>query len=82
MTTIEGILETINRSVLSPLISLLFVLATVLFLWGVTNYVVGNRGDATRLERGKKIMIWGIVGMAIMASAWGIVNILRRFFGT
>ena len=80
--TVEGVIGKFQNEVLVPLISLIFVLATVIFLWGVLQYVVGSRGDDTKLKKGKAVMTWGIVGMAIMASAWGIVRVICNYFGT
>lgn len=80
--TVEGIVAKFQNEILIPIISLLFVLATVFFLWGVMLYVVGSRGDPARLEKGKKVVLWGIVGMAIMASAWGVVRLICNYFGT
>ncbi|MDP3710653.1 MAG: pilin [bacterium] len=80
--TIEGIVGKFQNEVLVPLISLIFVLATVIFLWGILQYVVGSRGDEAKLKKGKSVMTWGIVGMAIMASAWGIVRVICNYFGT
>lgn len=82
MVTIKVLLEKIQNEILNPLIGLLFALATVIFLWGIVSYVIGSRGDDKRLESGKKIMLWGIIGMFIMVSAWGIVEILCKFFDT
>jgi len=72
----------IQTGILTPLIDLLFVLATVVFLWGVVQYVIGSQGDKEKVSKGKQIMVWGIVGMVIMISAWGIVRLLCNFFRT
>jgi len=80
MNAIQGLLKKIETGILNPLISLLFVLATVVFLWGIIQYVIGSQGDEKKLQQGKQAMIWGIVGLFIMASAWGIVRLLCDFF--
>ena len=80
--TLSQLLTKITNEILNPIISFLLVLATVIFLWGVIQYVIGSRGDEKALENGKRIMVWGIIGMAIMASAWGIVGMICRFFET
>ena len=80
--TLSELLTKITNEILNPIISFLLVLATVIFIWGVIQYVIGSRGDEKALENGKRIMIWGIVGMTIMASAWGIVGMICRFFET
>jgi len=66
------------RGTLNLVIELLFVLATVYFFWGVINYI-GAAGDESKLRDGKRHMIWGIVGMVIMAGAWGLVTILAEY---
>lgn len=79
---LNELITKIQTGILTPVINLLFVLATVIFLWGVIQYVIGSQGDTAKLEKGKQVMIWGIIGMTIMASAWGIVGILCSFFET
>lgn len=81
-TTVSDIVNALTTQVLNPLITFFFVLATVVFIWGVIQYVAGSHGDETKLKAGKRLMIWGIVGMFLMASAWGIVRLLCDFFET
>lgn len=70
---VNNILEFLRTAV----IPFLFVLATVIFIWGVIQYVIGGQGgNDAKVEAGKKVMIWGIIGLAIMTSAWAIVGIL------
>ena len=76
VSSIKELLVTIQRDVLVPIWQFLFVLATVIFLWGIIQYVIGSKGDEKKLEKGKQIMLWGIVGMVIMAAAWGIVSLI------
>ncbi len=80
MNNIDQFITSLKTQILNPLISLFFVLATVIFMWGVIQYVIGSQGNEAELEKGKQIMKWGIIGMAIMASSWGIVHILCSFF--
>ena len=80
--TIQGIISKFETQIAYPVISLMFILATIVFLWGIVNYVVGSGGNDKKLEQGKKIMLWGIIGMAIMASAWGLVGYICDYFGT
>ena len=78
--TIAGIINKITTQILNPVVILLFVLATIMFLWGVIQYVIGSQGDTGKLEKAKSVILYGIIGMFIMASAWGIVGILQNFF--
>lgn len=77
---IACIINKITSQILNPVIVLLFTLATIMFLWGVIQYVIGSQGDTGKLEKAKNVILYGIIGMFIMASAWGIVAILQNFF--
>jgi len=80
-TTITDITNAIITGVLNPLITLLFVLATVVFIWGIIQYVIAQ-ADEKKITDAKRIMFWGIIGMFLMVSAWGIVKVLCDFFGS
>ncbi|MBI3442275.1 MAG: hypothetical protein HY007_00675 [Candidatus Sungbacteria bacterium] len=77
---IACIINKITSQILYPVIVLLFTLATIMFLWGVIQYVIGSQGDTGKLEKAKNVILYGIIGMFIMASAWPIVAILQNFF--
>ena len=80
--SVQQLITTITTKVFNPLIILLFGIATLVFAWGVVLYIIGSYGSDSRIERAKSIMLWGIIGMFIMASAWGIVGLFCDFFGT
>ncbi len=67
------------RNVLNIVIGILFVLATVVFLWGVIQFIA-KAGDPEGQKKAKGVMVWGIIGLAVMAAAWGVANILVNFF--
>ncbi len=64
---------------LNLVIGLLFVLATIIFLWGVIQFIT-KAGDEVARSKAKGIMTWGIIGLAVMAASWGVVNILLGYF--
>ncbi len=69
------ILASIQTHILNPIIGLLFALALVAFLLGVVESF--RKGNSTEIKtKGKEHMIWGVVGMAIMVSVFGILKIL------
>jgi hypothetical protein len=80
--TITDLINKFINQVLNPLIKVLFVVVTIVFIWGIITYVAGSQGDEPKLKAGKRIMLWGIIGMFVMASAWGIVKLLCEFFET
>ena len=80
MSSLNRFVEAVTNAVLSPVIKLLFVLAVMYFFWGVFSFIM-NSSNETEREIGKQHMIWGIVGMFIMASVTGIIAIIGGTFG-
>ena len=55
----------------------LIISAAVLYvIWGAFNMI---RSEEKR-EEGKKTIMYGIIGIFVMISVWGLVNILNRTF--
>ena len=64
------------------IIYLLIALGFIYIIWNIVQYFIkGKEGDESRHEAGMHIF-WGIVGLAIIFSIWGLVNILIQTFGT
>jgi len=70
-----GIIRKINAEIINPLIGLLIALAVIMFLWGVVEFIANSDNEEKR-EDGKKHIIWGIVGIFIMVSVFGIMNLI------
>jgi len=77
--TVDEIMTIIQSNVLDPLITLLFIVATAFFIWGVIEFIAGASSEEAR-SKGKKHMIWGIVGLVIMLSVNFIRKVLENFF--
>ena len=58
---------------------LLFAFAVIFFLYGIVKYISSNDDEENR-KKSKNIMIYGIIGLFVMVSFWGIVNILINTF--
>jgi hypothetical protein len=75
--TIQCVIVEIVR----PLIVLLFAIALLYFLWGVTRYIWSlSKGGKDGIDNGRKHMIWGIIGLGIMLSVFGIINVIFNTF--
>lgn len=72
------LLAKINEHILNPVIYLLFGLAFVQFVIGVALFVVAA-GDEEKRSIGKKHMLWGLLGLFVMVSVFGILNLLIDF---
>ena len=68
------------KDILNGVIVLAFIILTLYFVWGVVQYVRAG-GEEKKTEQGKQHMIWGIIGMAVAAGAWGLVRIVMDFLG-
>ena len=65
----SGVLvQRITDFIVQPLIELLFVAATVVFMWGIFQFIAGGDSEDSRSE-GKRHMLWGLIGMFIMVAA-------------
>ena len=69
---------TIISGMLRPLVPLLIGLAVVVFIYGVLVLMFSEGGE--KKEDGKKFMFWGIIGIFVMVSLWGLVNIVKSTF--
>lgn len=58
------------------LVPVLFAVAFIVFLWGAFQvFILGAQSEETK-EKGKSLMLWGLIGFFVMVSIWGLVNIL------
>ena len=76
----QELLRKIVELIVNPIILLGFVVATAVFFFGVAKFIASSDDD-TKREEGKKSIVYGIVGMFIMFSVYGIVNFVLNTFG-
>ena len=76
------LINKITSEILQPALELLFVLAIVVFGYGVVRYLYGSQGSEQELTKAKWALFWGVVGMFVLAAFGGIVYLLCDFFGT
>lgn len=60
----------------NPVIALLTGLAVVFFVWNVLRFIM-SAGDAKGRETAKDGIIYGVVGLFVLFSFWGIVKLLQ-----
>lgn len=74
-----GNLFWIAMDIAHNLIILFFALAVVFFLYGILKYIASGDNEDSR-KASKQVMIYGIIGLFVMVSFWGFVNILINTF--
>lgn len=69
---VAGLDEAIT-SILNAIIAAVGIVAVVFVLIGGINYMTSN-GDAAKLEKAKKTILYACIGLAVCALAFAIVN--------
>ena len=54
-------------------------LALLYFFWGLAKFIL-HADDENEREKGKKIMVWGIVALFVIVTVWGIIAVLQNTF--
>jgi len=80
MTIEIPLLDRINQYIVNPAIGGLIAMALVVFLWGMVELFLA-KDNAERVQRGKAHMLWGIIGLAIMVSVFGIMRVICNTVG-
>ena len=78
VTTFQGMLCK-TAELLNAVIPILIALGVVYFVWGVVQYVIANDEEAKKAGRDR--VIFGIIGLAIIISVWGLAKLLGNTFG-
>lgn len=71
------IISTIN----DVFVPVLFAVAFIVFVWGAFETFILGAGSEEVKEKGKNLMLWGLIGFFVMVSVWGLVNILTGSVG-
>lgn len=77
--TIADFINYASCLLIKSVVPLLFTLATVGFIWGIITYFINPENEEKR-SQGKSYMLWGIIGLFVMVSIWGLVNIFSSTF--
>ncbi|MEK9200994.1 MAG: hypothetical protein AAB909_03410 [Patescibacteria group bacterium] len=72
---VSSVVGKILDVIVIPLVQGLFVLTFLIFVWGLFNMITKG-GDPTARTEGQKHILWGVVGMAIMVSVYGIIRLI------
>jgi hypothetical protein len=76
-TAFAGVVDPIISNIVNPLIMLMFAVAIIIFVWGVVEMIMKG-DDSSARSQGQSHMLYGVIGMAIMLSAWGIVYFISN----
>ena len=67
------------EEILGKLAPMLIAIAVIVLLVAIVNYIRAGEEEEKR-EKAKSLMIYGIIGLFVMVSLWGLVAILSGTF--
>lgn len=79
VSNFKDLVQAVIGCFLRPAVYLIIAMSIIAFLWGTFKLLIV---DADSKDKGpaKNFMFWGIVGIFVMVSLWGLVNVLSRTF--
>ena len=72
-------MQRIVTYIIDQVLLVIFALGFLLFVYGLVEFL-WNLNSGKDTESGKQHMIWGIVGMVIMVSVYGILDLIDNTF--
>lgn len=63
------------------LIPLAFALSVLYFFWGVVKYIRTGASSEEAAKEGRRVMVWGVIGLFVAFSIWGIISFVRGELG-
>ena len=77
----QDFIKKIVDNALRPIVNIMFIAATVFFIYGIIEYIAGADNEKSHTT-GRDHMLWGIIGLIIMTSVYFILSILSSIFYT
>lgn len=66
--------------VVDALLPIAVTAAVLFFFWGLATFIFAA-GDPTARERGRSIMIWGVLALFLIVAIWGILQFIANLVG-
>lgn len=80
--TLETLINLFTKEIFNPLLALLFAVGLIIFLWGLVEFLWNLSEGSHDADKGKQHMLWGLVGMFVMSSAFAIIRLIAGIFKT
>lgn len=77
-TGLAGIIAKIS-ALFSAILPVLISFGVLYFIWGVIQYMIADGEEAK--TKGRDTIVYGIIGLAVIVSIWGLVAILNQTLG-
>ncbi len=73
--TSGSVVGALISNIVQPLIKLMFIVAILIFVWGVVEMIMNASSEEAR-QKGTRHMMWGLIGLFVMFAVYGILNFL------
>jgi ABC-type dipeptide/oligopeptide/nickel transport system permease subunit len=77
---VNEIMPRIIDNIVMPIVQFIFALATIYFIYGLFVFFTGS-ADATKRKQGQDHILWGVIGIFIMISVYGIIRFVASSVG-
>jgi hypothetical protein len=75
---VNAIVPKIVDNIVIPVIQVLFGVTVLVFVWGLYGFY---NGDEEKRNQSKNHILWGVVGIFIMISVYGIIRFVANTVG-
>ena len=72
----QNIITQLTQLIVNPALLLLSGFALLVFAWGIVEFLLALSQGEKGTNEGKQHMLWGVVGMFIILSAFAIYNLI------
>ena len=79
MESAQNFVANLNAAILNPLIVLLFAAASLYLVFGLFMFVANSSNDEAR-AKGKRHILYALIGLFIMLSATTLIKIVLNTF--
>lgn len=81
MQTLTNIAQSIITFINTVAVPLVFAVAFIVFLFGVFRYFIVGGANAEKRKEGTQLIVYSIIGFAVMIVVWGLVNLIVGTLG-
>ena len=78
--TVAASVSKIVSVIVVPIVTVVFALAVLYFVWGAAGLII-YKDDADKRKETEMHILWGVIGMIIMISVYGIIRLIANSIG-
>ena len=79
MNNLQGLIKAI-QGLIATAFPIMVGVALLTFFWGMVRSI-STYGDKAGVEKGRNIMLWGVLALFVMVSVWGLVHFIQGALG-